>query len=81
MKRKLTRAHLRDLLLREIRLLKEEAEFRQPLDEDIADKLSELEEFEVKSVIKGDGVIVEGRSKEDGEIKFVVTFPDGTPFR
>ncbi len=81
MKRKLTRAHLRALLLREIRLLKEEDEFRQPLDEDIVDALSELKEFDVKSVIKGDGMIVEGRSKADGEIKFVVTFPDGSPFR
>ena len=81
MKRKLTRAHLRALLLREIKLLKESEEYRQPLDEDIVEALSVLKEFDVNSVVKGDDITVEGRSKADGEIKFVVTFPSGSPFR
>ena len=81
MKRKLTRTHLRALLLREIRLLKEEDELRQPLDEDIVDALSALKEFDVNSVIKGDNITIEGRGKADGEIKFVVTFPSGSPLR
>ena len=76
MKRKLTRTQLRSLLLREIRLLKEE-EHSQPLAEDVVDALSALKEFNVNSVIKGDDIIVEGRSKEDGKIKFIVTFPAG----
>ena len=77
MKRKLTRTQLRSLLLREIRLLKEEEEHYQPLPEDVVDALSVLKEFNVNSVIKGDDIIVEGRSKEDGKIKFIVTFPAG----
>tara|TARA_Y100000593_G_C4220688_1_gene291669 strand:- start:333 stop:572 length:240 start_codon:yes stop_codon:yes gene_type:complete len=76
MKRKLTRTQLRSLLLREIRLLKEEEHY-QPLAEDVVDALSALKEFNVNSVIKGDDIIVEGRSKEDGKIKFIVTFPAG----
>ena len=80
MKRKLTRTQLRSLLLREIRLLKEE-EHSQPLAEDVVDALSALKEFNVNSVIKGDDIIVEGRSKEDGKIKFIVTFPIGAPLR
>ena len=79
MKRKLTRTHLRALLLREIRLLKEEETLQQPLEENVMDALSAaatLTEFEISSpIIKGDDTVIEGRSKADGEIKFVVTFP------